>query len=79
MNESLKKVDQTILYLVRGLQERNLLSCINLLLLADHGMADAGAERVIKPQEFVPDIDKRSRFWNGVFPRFEPLSNSQSK
>ncbi|RXG54686.1 Ectonucleotide pyrophosphatase/phosphodiesterase family member 1 [Armadillidium vulgare] len=76
VNEALKRVDDTVQLLLEGLESRSLLSCVNLILLADHGMAAAGAERVIRLQEFVPEIHRGNRYFNGVFPRFQPLNQS---
>ncbi|KAB7500702.1 Ectonucleotide pyrophosphatase/phosphodiesterase family member 1, partial [Armadillidium nasatum] len=76
VNEALKRVDDTVQLLLEGLESRSLLSCVNLILLADHGMAAAGAERVIRLQEFLPEIQRGNRFFNGVFPRFQPLIQS---
>ena len=76
VDEALRLVDNTLLQLLQGLSDRNLMRCVNLVVLADHGMAEAGPSRVIRPQIYVPNINNLTRYWNGVFPRFEPLRNN---
>ncbi|XP_047487509.1 ectonucleotide pyrophosphatase/phosphodiesterase family member 3-like [Penaeus chinensis] len=43
--------------LVQGLSERQLLHCVNMIVLSDHGMAAAGKDRVIDLQEYVPELE----------------------
>ncbi|XP_013788430.1 venom phosphodiesterase 2-like [Limulus polyphemus] len=47
VDEALKRVDVMIGQLMKGLQDRDLLNCINILLLSDHGMAETSCDRVI--------------------------------
>ncbi|XP_076035320.1 venom phosphodiesterase-like [Oratosquilla oratoria] len=68
--EMLVTVDLAIQRLIWGLQERNLLSCVNLILLADHGMAEAGEERIINLESYVPDLNKFNYF-GGAFARIQ--------
>lgn len=70
------EVDSTLLYFLEGLEARNLIGCVNLLVLADHGMAAAGRKRLIYLQDYIPSIDRETRFWNGVFPRFQRLDEA---
>ncbi|XP_076035464.1 venom phosphodiesterase-like isoform X2 [Oratosquilla oratoria] len=72
VNEMLVMVDLTIQRLIWGLQDRNLLSCVNLILLADHGMAEAGEERIIKIKPYVPGIYDIGNVFAGAFARIQP-------
>ncbi|KAK7066956.1 ectonucleotide pyrophosphatase phosphodiesterase [Halocaridina rubra] len=76
INEALITVDSMMKLLVEGLQVRNLLSCVNLLVVADHGMAEAGDNRVIRLDDYIPNVVSRSRFWKGAFVRLQPHDNS---
>ncbi|XP_066960848.1 venom phosphodiesterase-like [Macrobrachium rosenbergii] len=77
MTNALVFVDSMIKRLVEGLKARNLLSCVNLLVVADHGMADAGDDKTILLDAFIPDLKNRTRFWHGAFVRMQP--NDESK
>ena len=71
INQALRDVDEAITQLVSGLNKRSLLPCVNLLVVADHGMTLAGPERLIQLRDIVPDFGSRvSSLWNGVFARF---------
>jgi len=76
-NAALQHVDAAVRRLVLGLQQRALLSCVNLLLVADHGMTAAGPRKVIRLRDIVPDFPTRtSSVWNGVFARFNSKENT---
>nr|XP_045625603.1 venom phosphodiesterase 2-like [Procambarus clarkii] len=76
VDETLSHIDAVVKLLVEGLGARNLLSCVNLVVLADHGMAETALERVIRIDHYVPNLDARTRFWGGVFGRMTPLDGS---
>ncbi|XP_064081999.1 venom phosphodiesterase-like [Macrobrachium nipponense] len=78
VDASLARVDSMVKKLVDGIERRRLLSCVNILIVADHGMAEAGAERVIRLDEYIPDITLKTRFWDGVFGRMSPRDGSQA-
>ncbi|KAG7178039.1 Venom phosphodiesterase 2-like 1 [Homarus americanus] len=73
LEKMLVRVDLMVKRLVEGLQARNLLSCVNMMLIADHGMAEAGQDKAINLNDYIPNITNRTRFWNGPFSRFTPL------
>ncbi|CAL4072109.1 unnamed protein product, partial [Meganyctiphanes norvegica] len=79
LEEALVHVDNMILMLLEGLQQRNILHCVNLLVVADHGMAEAGDSRVIRVDDFVPQLQNTTRphFWSGVFSRIQTDEKSQ--
>lgn len=77
MEEMLVHVDSMVKLLIEGLQARSLLACVNLLLVADHGMAKAGPDRVIHLDKYIPDLlNATTRVWDGTFSRFEPKDES---
>ncbi|XP_071537330.1 venom phosphodiesterase 2-like [Panulirus ornatus] len=73
----LMHVDAVMGRLLEGLVARNLLSCVNLLVVADHGMAEAGQERVLRLDRYIPNLVNRTRFWDGIFGRMTPNDRSQ--
>ncbi|WAR23185.1 PDE-like protein [Mya arenaria] len=69
---ALKRVDDTLAYLMEGLVHRNLHNCVNLVIIADHGMSDVKCNQVLKMQYHVPNLDYSyltSNFWvwDGAF------------
>ncbi|KAK8720023.1 hypothetical protein OTU49_013618, partial [Cherax quadricarinatus] len=58
LNQQLQRVDKQISTLMAGLAERDLLHCVNILLVADHGMANADPDKVIKLEQYVPEISE---------------------
>ncbi|XP_050692427.1 venom phosphodiesterase-like isoform X2 [Eriocheir sinensis] len=72
MNAKLVQIDGVMGQLVEGLKSRNLLQCVNLLVVADHGMVDAGDEKLINLATYLPGLPERARFWDGAFVRFTP-------
>lgn len=77
MNEALRLVDETIRQLISGIQQRRLLDCVNILILADHGMTMAGPEKVIQLGDVVPNFKARvTSQWNGIFARFNSKDRS---
>ena len=79
VDKALREVDKEISRLLNGLYQRNLLNCVNILLVADHGMADAGKTRILRMQDFLPQIANETRFWDGIFSRFQPKDGSKGK
>ncbi|XP_045128469.1 venom phosphodiesterase 2-like [Portunus trituberculatus] len=72
VNAKLAHVDEMIGRLIKGLQARNLLSCVNIILVADHGMVEAGQNRAIRLDQYIPNVVNRTRFWSGIFGRMTP-------
>ncbi|XP_066278029.1 venom phosphodiesterase-like [Branchiostoma lanceolatum] len=48
IRESLEEIDCTMAQLMDGLAERDLLGCINIITVADHGMAETSCDRVVR-------------------------------
>ncbi|GFS38436.1 hypothetical protein NPIL_423301, partial [Nephila pilipes] len=53
VNESLSRADLVIERLFTGLQKRNLIDCINVFIMSDHGMADTDCSRSVDLGEYV--------------------------
>ncbi|XP_068207245.1 venom phosphodiesterase-like isoform X2 [Palaemon carinicauda] len=78
VDATLTRVDSMIKRLLDGIMARNLLSCVNLLIVADHGMAEAGPEKVIRLDKYIPGVSERTRFYDGVFGRMTPNDGSHA-
>ncbi|XP_063613826.1 venom phosphodiesterase 2-like [Penaeus indicus] len=78
VDEMLTRVDSIIRLLVDGLEKRKLFSCTNLIILSDHGMSEAGQDKALFLDQYIPNLENRTRFWDGVFSRFTPNDGSQS-
>lgn len=78
LEKVLVRVDSFVKRLVEGLQARNLVSCVNLLVVADHGMAEAGQQRMINLNDYIPNFTNITRFWDGAFGRFMPKDGSEA-
>lgn len=79
MNEQLQYVDQMLQRLVDGLEEKKLLPCVNLIILADHGMASSVGLPVIKLKDYIPDIYDAAFTYTGAFSRISPKNKSEGK
>lgn len=82
MDTQLQYVDQMLQRLVDGLTERGLLDCVNLIVLADHGMASSVGipDHVIKLEDYIPDIsDLANTVFTGAVPRIDPKNESEGE
>ncbi|XP_063841100.1 LOW QUALITY PROTEIN: venom phosphodiesterase-like [Scylla paramamosain] len=58
IDKALKKVEKAVRRLMRGLAERELLHCVNLLFVSDHGMAQSRTDVEIDLAVSVPNISQ---------------------
>ncbi|XP_045136923.1 venom phosphodiesterase 2-like isoform X2 [Portunus trituberculatus] len=58
IDKKLKTMDETVKGLMRGLAERELLQCVNILFLSDHGMAQRRTDPEIDLAVSVPNISQ---------------------
>ncbi|XP_056153912.1 venom phosphodiesterase 1 [Lampris incognitus] len=56
--EAIVGVDQTIRQLMNGLKQINLHRCLNILIVADHGMEETNCDRMEVLQDLVGDVRK---------------------
>lgn len=76
VNAQLQRMDGFIEMLVTGLTDAALLDCVNLIVLADHGMAAGGPSFVIKLEDYIPDVYDAAYTYTGAFTRIEPKDQS---
>ncbi|MEE8586526.1 MAG: nucleotide pyrophosphatase/phosphodiesterase family protein [Acidobacteriota bacterium] len=55
--EAVRQVDALMGLLIEGLEERKLFSQVHLMIVSDHGMADAGSDRVLYIDDYL-DLDR---------------------
>lgn len=81
MDAELEYLDQILLRLVDGLTQLGILDCVNLIVLADHGMASSVGIRdyVIKLVDYIPDVYDLAYTYTGAFPRLDPKNESDGK
>lgn len=77
VDEQLIRVDLQMKRLLDGLEAAGLISCVNIILVADHGMAPSGPEYVIKLSEYIPDISDEAYTFTGAFTRIDPKNDSE--
>lgn len=67
--------------LVDGLEESGLRPCVNLIVLADHGMASSVGlpDHVIKLVDYIPNIYDVAYTFTGAFPRIDPKNKSEGE
>ncbi len=56
IRDTIQSVDQMLLSLFTGLEERNLTSIVNVVVVSDHGMATTATERLIQLEDLI-DVD----------------------
>ena len=71
VNEKLVLVDNTIERLLQGLQDQGIINCVNLILLADHGGATAGYDKLIRLSDYMENIYDHAFFFGGAFSRID--------
>lgn len=81
MDTQLQYVDQMLKRLVDGLTELAILDCVNLIILADHGMASSVGipDYVIKLADYIPNIFDLAYTYTGAFPRIDPKNESEGE
>ncbi|KAG8510840.1 Ectonucleotide pyrophosphatase/phosphodiesterase family member 3, partial [Galemys pyrenaicus] len=55
--QALESVDKTFGMLMEGLKQRNLHNCVNIILLADHGMEQTYCDKVEYMADYFPQIN----------------------
>ncbi|XP_042897512.1 ectonucleotide pyrophosphatase/phosphodiesterase family member 3 isoform X2 [Parasteatoda tepidariorum] len=53
VNQAVRGVDQMIERLFAGLQSKNLLNCVNVIILSDHGMSSTDCKLVVNVENYV--------------------------
>ena len=66
-------MDQEIKFLLDGLEKEGILDCINIIVLADHGMAPSpNGTQIYLMENLVPGISNQARIYDGVGPTIRP-------
>ena len=71
VDQALRDIDEALGRLVAGLRQRGLLDRINLIVLADHGMAAVPADHSIAIEKLIP-LDQVQVVSTGVLAGFNP-------
>ena len=66
MNSIIKEIDESIGLLVSGLNKREILDNINIIITSDHGMAGLSRDRVIFLDDYININDVRMVDWSPV-------------
>jgi predicted AlkP superfamily pyrophosphatase or phosphodiesterase len=75
VNDKLRETDEALARLVRGLRQRGIFEHINLIVLADHGMAGVPEENSVVMDDLIP-IDHVQVVTKGILASFNPRSTS---
>ncbi len=75
VNDALRDTDAAMARLVQGLRQRGLFERINLIVLADHGMAAVPAHNSVVIDQLIP-LEKVQMVGMGILVGFNPTSDS---
>ena len=75
LNEALRRTDAAMARLVRGLKQRGLFERMNIIVLADHGMASVPLANSILIDRLIP-LDQLQTVSTGVLAGFNPKDRS---
>ncbi|CAL4075250.1 unnamed protein product, partial [Meganyctiphanes norvegica] len=72
VNDQLVRVDGMIQRLTQGLMDQGHAGCVNLIIIADHGMAFSGEGKVFKVADYIANVSDRAYTYTGAFGRVDP-------
>lgn len=73
MNDEIFRVDQEVKFLLDGLEQEGILGCIDIIVLADHGMAPSpNGTQFYLMENLIPGISNQARIYDGVGPNIRP-------
>lgn len=75
VNDALRETDAAMARLVQGLRQRSLFGKINLIVLADHGMASAPEQNSVMIDQLIP-LDQVQTVSMGILASFNPKDSS---
>lgn len=80
MDEAILKVDREIQYLLDGMKREGILGCVDMMVLADHGMAStpAGKQSLIL-EELIPNITTNARVYDEINPSIRPHKDTKGE
>ena len=78
VTEKVALVDRYIRRLVDGLIQRNIFSCVNIIIVSDHGMADSPSGRLLVDLEkYLPDLEETTFAFYGEVPSIRPKNDTE--
>ncbi|XP_033103056.1 venom phosphodiesterase-like [Anneissia japonica] len=77
INGALKSVDDVIGRLMDGLAAFNLHNCINMVVVADHGMANRSCDQIYMQDDYLPASQYYRRTTAGTMLRLDPKSSAE--
>lgn len=75
VDEALRETDEAMTRLVQGLKQRDLFDKINMIVLADHGMASAPEQNSVMIDQLIP-LDQVKTVSMGILAGFNPKDGS---
>ncbi|XP_078319808.1 uncharacterized protein LOC111119482 isoform X2 [Crassostrea virginica] len=70
IGQALTRVDEAVGRLMEGLYKRNMHDCTNIIIIADHGMADNDCDRLISFRDYINVYNMY--IYEGAFSRIDP-------
>lgn len=78
MNDQIRRVDNEVKVFFSNLEQAKILGCVDVIILADHGMAPAPeGEKFVVMSDYVPDIKSSARIYDGVLPSIRPYLDTE--
>uniref|UniRef100_A0A4W3I1G4 Ectonucleotide pyrophosphatase/phosphodiesterase 3 n=1 Tax=Callorhinchus milii TaxID=7868 RepID=A0A4W3I1G4_CALMI len=71
--EALQNVDQIVGMLMDGLKQRNLHKCVNVIVVADHGMEQTYCEKIEYMTKYLDSVDNL-KMYSGPAPRIQTIN-----
>ncbi|CAL4097065.1 unnamed protein product, partial [Meganyctiphanes norvegica] len=72
VNDQLMHVDGMIQRLTQGLMDQGHAGCVNIIIIADHGMATSGDGTSFKMTDYIANISDAAYTYPGAFSRINP-------
>jgi len=79
VNAELDRIDSMVARLLDGLEDAGLRHCVDVVLVADHGMAASGSMWTIKLKDYIPDIYDIAYTFTGAFSRINLKSGHEEQ
>ena len=76
VTKQLTVVDNHIEKLINGLKQSNILGCVNIIIVSDHGMANMPDKSVIKLKKYIPDLNEVAKVFYGPFTSIRPYDDN---
>jgi ectonucleotide pyrophosphatase/phosphodiesterase family protein 1/3 len=78
VTEKVALVDRYIRKLIDGLAHRNIFSCVNIIIVSDHGMAHSqSGEQLVYLQKYIPDLEETTIAFYGEVPSIRPKNDTE--